>query len=189
MYSDCIHLCPQNLSYSLSIVTVCIILFIMAVIVIIVMRKARYGQFCCLKPVSCIYWCTYIHTQHPDILLCTLIFIFTAENEIPIHVSLSWHTYSSCPKSPPLYNNYTTYSQGPPPWWDFLIFISTQRWGDRKDKGRRQSEPSNLHYHRDRPSGLHRCLTRRPGEPANKYPGNRTGYREQGADESTSPWG
>ena len=105
MYSDCIHLCPQNLSYSLSIVTVCIILFIMAVIVIIVMRKARYGQFCCLKVVSCIHWCTYIHAQHYTtliILLCTLIFIFTAENEIPIRVSLSWHTYSPCPRSPDL---------------------------------------------------------------------------------------
>ena len=42
----------QNLQFSLPIVTVSIILFIMAIVIIIVMRKARYGQFCCLKPVS-----------------------------------------------------------------------------------------------------------------------------------------
>jgi hypothetical protein len=40
----------HNLQFSLPIVTVCILLFIMMVIVIVVMRKARYGQFCCLKP-------------------------------------------------------------------------------------------------------------------------------------------
>ncbi|CAI8053019.1 hypothetical protein GBAR_LOCUS28998 [Geodia barretti] len=42
----------HNLQFSLPIVTVCILLFIMMVIVIVVMRKARYGQFCCLKPVN-----------------------------------------------------------------------------------------------------------------------------------------